>query len=168
MFFIILTTALTLNQVGITNISSSKEAAEALRPLAGNFSMILFTLGIITVGLLAIPTLAISAAYAFAETFNWKEGLDLKFKEASAFYAVIILAIICGILMDFFNFNPIKALFWSAVINGITAPFLLIGIFIVARDTKIMSNNTSSKLNQIMVALTIILMFIAAVAMLLI
>ncbi len=165
MFFIILTTALTLNAHGITNITSSKEAAEALRPLAGNLATLLYTVGIVAVGLLAIPTLAGSAAYAFAETFDWSQGLDEKLKQARAFYAVIIFSVLCGIGLDFLGINPVQALFWSAVVNGLLAPFLLIGIFLVARDRKVMVNQPSSKLSQIIVAITIVLMFGAAVGM---
>jgi len=165
MFFIILTAALTLNAHGLTNITTSKEAAEALRPLAGNLAMLLYTVGIVTVGLLAIPVLAGSAAYAFAETFNWHLGLDEKFKSAHYFYAVIIFSMLCGIALDFLSVNPVQALFWSAVVNGLLAPFLLIGIFMIGRDKKIMKSQPSSRINQIAVALTTVLMFGAAIGM---
>ncbi len=165
MFFIILTTALTLNAHGISNITSSKEAAEALRPLAGNLAMLLYTVGIVAVGLLAIPTLAGSAAYAFAETFDWSHGLDEKLKQARSFYAVIIFSVFCGIGLDFLHINPVSALFWSAVVNGLLAPFLLIAISLVARDKKIMVGQPSSRLNQTVVAITTILMFASAVGM---
>lgn len=165
MFFIILTTALTLNAHGLANITSSKEAAEALRPLAGNLAMLLYTVGIVAVGLLAIPTLAGSAAYAFAETFNWAQGLDEKWKQAKSFYAVIILSVLCGIGADFLHVNPVSALFWTAVINGLLAPFLLVGILLVASDRKIMLGQPSSRLSQITVAITTLLMFAAAVGM---
>jgi Mn2+/Fe2+ NRAMP family transporter len=166
MFFIILTTALTLHAHGITNISSSKEVSEALfHPLAGNLATLLYTVGIVAVGLLAIPTLAVSAAYAFAETFDWSHGLDEKWGKAGSFYAVIIIALVFAVALDFINVNPIKALFWSAVFNGLLAPFLLVGIFLVARDQKIMNGQASSKINQTVVGITTILMFIASVAM---
>jgi NRAMP (natural resistance-associated macrophage protein)-like metal ion transporter len=165
MFFIILTTALTLNAHGLTNITSSKEAAEALRPLAGNLAMLLYTVGIVAVGLLAIPTLAGSAAYAFAETFVWSHGLDEKLKQARSFYAVIILSVLCGTGLDFLHINPVSALFWSAVVNGLLAPFLLIAIFLVARDKKIMVGQPSSLLNQMTVAISTMLMFAAAIGM---
>jgi NRAMP (natural resistance-associated macrophage protein)-like metal ion transporter len=165
MFFIILTTALTLHAHGIVNISSSKEVAQALRPLAGNLATLLYTIGIVAVGLLAIPTLAGSAAYAFAETLEWPEGLDEKWGKAKAFYAVILISLVCGIALNFINVNPIKALYWSAVFNGLLAPFLLLGIYLVARDKKIMHGQSSSKINQSVVGITIILMFIASIAM---
>lgn len=165
MYFIILTTALTLHSHGITEITTTKEAAGALAPLAGRFAASLFTLGILGVGLLAIPTLTGSAAYAFAETFHWKEGLDQKFKSARAFYGVILLSTVVGIAMDFAQINPVKALFWTAVINGLLAPFLLIGILLVATDKKIMCNQPSSLLGRVVVGLTAALMFAAAIGM---
>jgi NRAMP (natural resistance-associated macrophage protein)-like metal ion transporter len=165
MFFIILTTALTLHAHGITNISSSKEVSQALRPLAGNLATLLYTVGIVTVGFLAIPTLAGSAAYAFAETLDWSHGLDEKWGKAKAFYVVIIIALIFAVALDFININPIKALYWSAVFNGLLAPFLLVGIFLVARDQTIMHGQVSSKINQTVVSITAILMFVASFAM---
>jgi NRAMP (natural resistance-associated macrophage protein)-like metal ion transporter len=165
MFFIILTTALTLNAHGITHISSSREAAEALRPLAGNLAMLLYTVGVIGVGLLAIPTLTGSAAYAFSETFRWRSGLDEKWKHAPAFYGVIIFSALIGVAIDFIGINPLSALFWTAVINGLLAPFLLIGVLSVARDKKIMHGQPSSMLSQIVVFITIVVMFGAAIAM---
>ena len=165
MYFIILTAAVTLHSHGITKIDTSKQAAEALRPLAGSLAYFLYTAGLIGVGLLAIPTLTGSAAYAFAETFKWKEGLDKSFKGARAFYTVLIFSTLVGIAMDFFNVNPVKALFWTAVINGVLAPFLLVGILYVACDRKLMSNQPSSLLSQVVVALTTLVMFAAAIAM---
>jgi NRAMP (natural resistance-associated macrophage protein)-like metal ion transporter len=165
MFFIILTTALTLNAHGITHISTSKEAAQALRPLAGNMAMLLYTVGIVAVGLLAIPTLAGSAAYAFAETFHWSQGLDKKLQNARAFYAIVILSVVGGITLDFLHINPMQALFWSAIVNGLLAPFLLVGILMVARDRKLMDGQPSSKLNQLTVGIATLLMFAAAIGM---
>ena len=165
MYFIILTAAVTLHTHGITKIDTSKQAAEALRPLAGQLAYFLYTAGLIGVGLLAIPTLTGSAAYAFAETFQWKEGLDLPMKRARAFYAVIVFSTIVGIAMDFLNINPVKALFWTAVINGVLAPFLLVGILWVACDRKIMNGQPSSMLSRVVVGVTTLLMFGAAIAM---
>jgi NRAMP (natural resistance-associated macrophage protein)-like metal ion transporter len=165
MYFIILTAALTLHKHGITNIDSSRQAAEALRPLAGTFAYLLYTVGIIGVGFLAIPTLAGSAAYAFAETFSWKEGLDEPFRGARPFYAVLILSILLGIAMDYLNVNPLKALLWTAIINGLLAPFLLIGILIVASDRQLMEDQPSSWVSRIAVALITIAMFGAGAAM---
>ena len=165
MYFIILTTALTLHAHGITKIETSRQAAEALKPFAGEFATTLFTLGILGVGLLSIPVLAGSASYAFAETFRWKQGLDEKFKSARSFYAVIILSILIGIALVFANVNPMKALFWTAIINGLLAPFLLIGILAVACDRKIMRGQSSSLVGRIVAGLATLLMFGAAIGM---
>jgi len=165
MFFIILTTALTLHRHGITNIESSKQAAEALAPLAGKFATLLYTAGLIGVGLLAIPTLSGSAAYAFAETFDWSFGLDQRLRNARYFYGVVILSTAAGITLDFADVNPIKALFWSAVVNGLLAPFLLVAILIVACDRKLMNGQPSSHLSRWIVGLTTAVMFAAAIGM---
>jgi Mn2+/Fe2+ NRAMP family transporter len=117
--FIIISTAATLHAAGITDIQTSAEAAEALRPLAGDSAFLLFSLGIIGTGLLAVPVLAGSAAYAVAEAFEWKSGLDLKLLEAREFYGMIAFATLGGVAIDFTPIDPIKALFWSAVINGV-------------------------------------------------
>lgn len=165
MFFIILTTAITLNKHGIVKIETSRQAAEALRPFAGNFAATLFTLGIVGVGFLAIPTLAGSAAYAFAETLGWRQGLNKKLKQARWFYALILVSTAAGVGLDFIGINPVKALYWTAVINGLLAPFLLVAILIVAADKKLMQDQPSSRLGWIVVALTTVAMFAAGVAM---
>jgi Mn2+/Fe2+ NRAMP family transporter len=166
MFFIILTTALTLHRHGVTRLETSREVAEALRPVAGRFAELLYTVGLIGVGLLAIPTLSGAAAYAFAETFGWKQGLDKKLRAARYFYGVVILSTAAGIALDFFDVNPVKALFWSAIVNGMLAPFLLVGVLVIACDRKCMHGQPSSMLGRAMVALTALLMFAAAAGML--
>jgi NRAMP (natural resistance-associated macrophage protein)-like metal ion transporter len=165
MFFIILTTALTLHAHGLTKIESSRQAAEALRPLAGPLAATLYTVGILGVGFLAIPTLAGSAAYAFAETFDWRQGLDQKLRGAGRFYLVLMLATLAGIVIDFAHVNPIQALFWSAVVNGVLAPFLMVGILVVASDRKLMNGQPSSRLGRATVAAATLLMFLAAAGM---
>jgi NRAMP (natural resistance-associated macrophage protein)-like metal ion transporter len=165
MFFVILTTALTLHAHGLMKIETSRQAAEALRPLAGHLAATLYTLGILGVGCLAIPTLAGSAAYAFAETFRWREGLDEKVASARGFYFVVLLSTAAGIAFDLANINPIRALFWSAVVNGLLAPFLLVGILVVATDRKLMKGQPSSALGRTVVAVTVLLMFGAAIGM---
>ena len=165
MFFIILTTAITLNRHGITHIETTRQAAEALRPLAGKFAATLFTLGIVGVGFLAIPTLAGSTAYAFAETLRWRQGLDKKLKQARWFYALILLSTGVGVGLDFAGINPVKALYWTAVINGLLAPFLLVAILVVAADKKLMQGQPSSRLGWTVVAITTVAMFAAGVAM---
>ncbi len=165
MFFIILTTALTLHEHGLTNIESSKDAAKALEPFAGKFAAFLFTLGVVGVGLLAIPTLTGSAAYALAETFAWREGLDQRFRGARWFYIVIIFSTLIGVVMDLLRVNPVRALYWTAVLNGLLAPFLLLGIILAASDRKIMKNQPSSLPSVIVVSIATILMFGAAIGM---
>lgn len=165
MFFIILTTALTLHRHGIVAINTTSDAALALRPLAGNYAYFLYTLGIVGTGLLAIPTLAGSAAYAFAETFDWAYGMDERFENAVSFYSVFILSTVAGAALDFFNVDPIKALFWTAIINGLLAPFLLVALFLVASDPVIMHGQISSRMTRVVVAVTAVLMFGAAIGM---
>ena len=165
MFFIILTTALTLHRHGDTHLETSRQVAEALKPLAGRFAELLYTVGLLGVGLLAIPTLSGSAAYCFAETFGWRQGLDRKLAGARYFYGVVILSTAAGIALDFFDVNPVRALYWSAVINGLLAPFLMVGILVVACDRKIMVGQPSSWLSRTVVALATLLMLAAAVGM---
>lgn len=165
MFFIMLTTALTLHPNGVTAPQTSREVALALRPLAGRFASLLYTVGLVGTGMLAIPTLAGSAAYALAETFRWREGIDERFSKARRFYVVLALSILAGMAMDFAKINAVKALYWSAVINGVLAPFLLLGILIVANDRGIMHGQPSSLLGRVTVGLATAAMFFAAVAM---
>jgi NRAMP (natural resistance-associated macrophage protein)-like metal ion transporter len=165
MFFIILTTAITLNKHGIVNIETSRQAAEALRPFAGNFAATLFTVGIVGVGFLAIPTLAGSTAYGFADTLRWRQGLNKGLRQARLFYGVILVSTGVGVALNFTGINPVKALYWTAVINGLLAPFLLVGILIVARDKKLMQGQPSSRFAWIVVAFTTVAMFAAGVAM---
>ena len=165
MYFIILATAVTLNRHGITHIETSRDAAEALRPFAGKFATTLFTVGIIGVGFLAIPTLAGSAAYAFAETLGWRQGLNLNLRQARWFYALILVSTGVGVALDFIGVNPVKALYWTAVINGLLAPFLLVAILIVAANKKLMQGQPSSYLGWSVVAFTTIAMFVAGVGM---
>jgi NRAMP (natural resistance-associated macrophage protein)-like metal ion transporter len=165
MFFIILTTAITLNRHGLTHIETTRQAAEALQPLAGKFAATLFTAGIIGVGFLAIPTLAGSSAYAFAETLGWRQGLSRKLKQARWFYALILLSTAVGVGLNFAGVNPVKALYWTAVINGLLAPFLLVAILVVASDRKLMQGQPSSRLGFAAVAITTVAMFAAGIAM---
>jgi NRAMP (natural resistance-associated macrophage protein)-like metal ion transporter len=165
MFFIIVTTASTLHAHGQTNLQSSADVAAALKPLAGERAMLLYTMGIVGTGLLAIPTLAGSAAYAFAETFDWQQGIDEKLSHAKAFYAVVAVSIAVGATMGFVGINPVKALYWTAVINGLLAPFLMVGILAAASDNALMLGQRSSLRSRIIVGVTTVAMFGAGVAM---
>ena len=164
MYFIILTTALTFHRHGITELRDSKQAVEALAPLAGHFASLLYAVGLIGVGFLAIPTMAGSAAYAFTETFGLRQGLDVKLHRARAFYGVLILSVIFGMALTFTSIKPMDALYYSAVINGLLAPFLLVGILLVACDHVLMQGQPSSVLARIVVGLTTLGMFVAGVA----
>ncbi|MFA7253740.1 MAG: divalent metal cation transporter [Patescibacteria group bacterium] len=141
-FFIILTTAKVLHQNGITSIETAEQAAEALRPFAGDQAFLLFALGIIGTGLLAVPILAGSGAYALAELMGWREGLGKKFSEAKAFYMVIAISILVGLGLNFVGISPITALYYSAFLNGVIAVPLLFVIMIVGGDKKIMGRET--------------------------
>ena len=165
MFFVILTTARTLHLHGLTQLETSREVAQALRPLAGRFAEVLYTVGIVGVGLLAIPTLAGSAAYAFAETFGWRQGLDRKFARARYFYGVIVLATAAGVVLDFADVNPVRILYGTAVVNGLLAPFLLLGILAVAADRRVMRGQPIPRLSVALLAATTVLLFGAAAGM---
>jgi NRAMP (natural resistance-associated macrophage protein)-like metal ion transporter len=142
--FIIIATAATLHQSGVLDIETSAQAAEALRPIAGPLAFLLFSLGIIGTGMLAIPVLAGSAAYAVAETFRWRRGLDRKPREARGFYAIVALATLGGTALTFSPIDPIRALFWSAVINGVIAVPVLIVMMLLAGNAKVMGKFVSS------------------------
>jgi NRAMP (natural resistance-associated macrophage protein)-like metal ion transporter len=143
--FIIISCAATLHRSGITDINTSAQAAEALRPLAGDAAFLLFSLGIIGTGMLAVPVLAGSAAYAVAEAFEWKSGLDLKLLEAREFYGIIAFATLGGVLLDFTPVDPIKALFWSAVVNGVIAVPIMVVMMLLADDPKVMGAFTVTR-----------------------
>jgi len=164
MFFIIAVCANTLFINGITNINTAADAASALRPLAGNFATILFAIGIIGTGLLAIPVLAGSASYAISESFGWKEGLYRKYKSAHAFYGIIALSIIVGILINFIGIDPIKALIYSAIVNGIIAPIILVFIVKISSNHKIMGEFKNKPLTKTIGWIATILMGITAIA----
>lgn len=146
---IIIATAATLHRAGITQIASADQAAEALRPIAGEFTFALFALGVIGIGLLAVPVLAGSAAYGIAETFGWNEGLDHKPKEAKAFYAVIAVATLGGFLLNLLKINSMTALYWAAVTNGLLAPPLMVMTMLVARNPHAMGRMMISRRLQV-------------------
>lgn len=145
MFFIIATCGAVLFKNGITNITSAEQAAEALRPFAGNATYFLFAVGIIGTGLLAIPVLAGSSSYALSESFRWSGSLNKKLKQAHAFYGVIIISLLLGLSMNFIGLNPIKALIYSAVGNGIVAPVVLALIVLLSSNRKIMGEWTNRR-----------------------
>jgi NRAMP (natural resistance-associated macrophage protein)-like metal ion transporter len=143
-FFIILTTAVTLNASGTTNIETSAQAATALRPIAGEFAFLLFSLGIIGTGLLAVPVLAGSAAYAMAGAFRWRNSLELKPTAAKKFYGIIAVSTLAGVAFNFMPIDPIKALFWSAVINGVISVPIMAVMMLLASRSDVMGKLTPS------------------------
>jgi NRAMP (natural resistance-associated macrophage protein)-like metal ion transporter len=164
-YFVILAAASTLHVNGQTNIQSATEAAQALRPLAGNLATVLFAIGLIGAGLLAVPVLTGSSAYAVAETFGWRSGLDEKPRHAKKFYAVIAASTVIGVLIDFAGINPISALFWTAVINGVVAPPLLVVVMFVANNKKAMGHRTNGRFTNLVGWLATAIMFAAALGM---
>lgn len=166
MFFIIVTTASTIGVNGLKNIETADQAALALKPLAGDFAFLLFALGIIGTGLLAVPILAGSASYAVSEAFGWKEGLGKKISQAKSFYLVIALATIFGLLIHFLPIKPFQMLYYAAVLNGICAPFLLFIIMRISNNRTIMNQYTNSRFSNILGWLITIIMTISAIALL--
>jgi len=164
MFFIIIVCANTLFTHGITQINTASDAALALAPLAGQWAKLLFSIGIIGTGLLAVPVLAGSTAYAISESLGKKEGLHRKFKSAKTFYWIIIISIIIGILINFVGINPVRALIYSAITNGIIAPIILVFIVGISSNKKIMGEFKNSFIQKFIGWLTIIIMGIAAIA----
>ncbi|MBI3437327.1 MAG: divalent metal cation transporter [Proteobacteria bacterium] len=165
-YFIVLTTAVTLFAAGRTDIETSAEAAQALRPIAGDFAYLLFTLGIIGTGLLAVPVLAGSAAYAVSEISGWREGLERKWQDARGFYAIVALATLIGLGIDYAPIDPIKALFWSAVLNGIIAVPIMAAMMIVATRKEQMGPFTATRGQRLFGWLATAVMAAAAVTML--
>lgn len=164
-FCVMLATAITLNQNGITNIETAKQAAEALRPIAGDFAFTLFALGIIGTGMLAVPVLAGSAAYAVADVFEWRSGLDRKLSNARGFYGVLVAATAVGTLIDFSALDPIKALVWSAVVNGVVAVPIMWIMMRIGTSRAILGEYTLSRRHQILGWFATLVMFAAVCAM---
>lgn len=145
MYFIILTTAATLHAHGITDIETARDAADALRPLAGNGAYLLFTLGLIGTGILAVPVLAGSAAYALAEADNWSGSLEDRPRISRKFYSVVAVSMLLGLALNFVGFNAVKMLFYSAVLNGVLAPPLIVLVILLTSNPKIMGECVSSR-----------------------
>jgi Mn2+/Fe2+ NRAMP family transporter len=144
-FFIILATAVTLNVAGVKDIETAAQAASALRPLAGEFAFMLFALGILGVGLIGVPVLAGSAAYALSETMGWKFGLERKATGARGFYGVIAVSMLVGLVIQYSPMSPMKALFWSAVINGVVAVPLMVVIILLVSKKSVMGPYTAGR-----------------------
>lgn len=166
MYFIILTTGSVLFSNGVKKIDTVQEAAQALKPLAGEFAYLLFTLGILGVGFLALPVLAGSIGYVFAETFGWHKGLDKKFHEAKEFYIVIGATLLLGLIINAFGIDPIGSLIFAAVVYGVIAPIVIAVILFICNNKKIMGEHTNSLTLNILGFLALILMGVAAIVLL--
>jgi Mn2+/Fe2+ NRAMP family transporter len=164
-YFIILATAVTLHAAGITDINTAAQAATALRPLAGPFAFLLFTLGLLGVGMIGVPVLAGSGAYAMAEAMGWKEGLERKSGDARGFYSVIAVSVLLGLVIQYTPINPMKALFWSAVINGVVAVPLLAVIILLVSKKSVMGAFTASRTLVVLGWIATAVMAVAAVCM---
>ena len=163
MFFIILTAASVLFKNGIHKIETVEQAAEALKPLAGNLAYLLFALGVLGTGFLAIPVLSGCLSYMFAETFGWEEGLDKKFHEARGFYIIIIISLVVGLSLNFLGISPIQALVYTAVLYGLTAPVAIAIVMHICNNKKIMGKYTNHPISNIAGVVTFLLMGTAAV-----
>ena len=160
MFFIILTTGSVLFNGNIHQIDTVEQAAQ---PLAGNAAYLLFAIGVIGTGLLAIPVLSGSLSYIITETFGWKKGLDKPFHKAKVFYVIIAISLILGLSLNYIGLSPIKALIYSAILYGLTAPVLIAIILHISNNKKIMGKHTNGKTSNILGSATLVLMTVAAV-----
>ncbi len=165
MYFIILSTAATLFKAGKTNINSATDAAQALRPLAGDAASLLLAVGLIGAGFLAVPILSGSSAYAVSEAIGWRFGLEEKPSRAKAFYGVIALSTLVGMLINFAGINPIDALFGTAVLNGLVAPPVLVLIMLVSNNRSIMGERVNNRWINLLGWVTTVVMFVAAIAL---
>ena len=166
MYFIILTTGTVLFNAGIHQIDTVEQAAAALKPLAGNFAYLLFAVGVIGTGLIAIPVLSGSISYIITETFGWEQGLDKKFHEAKAFYIVIAISLMLGLSLNYIGISPVKALIYTAILYGLTAPVLIAIILHISNNKKVMGNFTNSRLSNFLGFTALTIMTLAAGALL--
>ena len=165
-YFIILATAVTLNVYGITDINTAAQAASALRPLAGDFAFLLFAMGILGVGFIGVPVLAGAGAYALSEVLNWNTGLERKVADAQGFYSIIVVSVFLGLAIQYTPISPMKALFWSAVINGIIAVPLMIVVILLVSKKSVMGKFTASRPIIILGWVAVAVMGFAAIGML--
>lgn len=165
MYFIILTTGTVLYKGGIHQIDTVEQAAMALKPLAGNLAYLLFAIGVIGTGLIAIPVLSGSLSYIFTETFGWEQGLDKKFHEARGFYVIIAISLLLGLSLNYIGITPMQSLIYTAILYGITAPVLIAIILHISNNKKIMGENVNSRMSNILGIAAFIIMTIAAVVL---
>jgi NRAMP (natural resistance-associated macrophage protein)-like metal ion transporter len=165
MYFIILTTGTVLYNGGIHQIDTVEQAAMALKPLAGNLAYLLFAIGVIGTGLIAIPVLSGSLSYMFTETFGWEQGLDKKFHQARGFYVIIAISLLLGLSLNYIGITPMQSLIYTAILYGITAPVLIAIILHISNNKKIMGENVNSRTSNILGLTALIIMTIAAVVL---
>jgi NRAMP (natural resistance-associated macrophage protein)-like metal ion transporter len=166
MYFIILTTGTVLYNSGIHQIDTVEQAAMALKPIAGNLAYLLFAVGVIGTGLIAIPVLSGSISYIFSETFGWEQGLDKKFHEAKGFYVIIAISLLLGLSINYIGISPIQSLIYTAILYGLTAPVLIAIILHISNNNKIMGTNVNGKLSNFLGFSALIIMSVAAIALL--
>jgi Mn2+/Fe2+ NRAMP family transporter len=166
MYFIILTTGTVLFKSGIHQIDTVEQAALALKPLAGELAYLLFAVGIIGTGLIAIPVLSGSLSYIFTETFGWEQGLNKKFHEAKGFYSIIAFSLLVGLSLNYVGISPIDALIYTAILYGMTAPVLIAIILHIANNKAIMGKNTNTRLSNVLGIAALIIMTLAALTLL--
>ena len=166
MYFIILTTGTVLYNSGIHQIDTVEQAAMALKPIAGNLAYLLFAVGVIGTGLIAIPVLSGSISYIFSETFGWEQGLDKKFHEAKGFYVIIAISLLLGLSINYIGISPILSLIYTAILYGLTAPVLIAIILHISNNKKIMGTNVNGKLSNFLGFSALIIMSVAAIALL--
>ena len=165
MFFIILTTGAVLYKAGIRQIDTVGQAAKALEPLTGELTYLLFAVGVIGTGFLAIPVLAGSLSYILAETFGWREGLDKKFHQAKAFYVTLVVSLVVGLSLEFLGISPIQALIYTAVLYGLTAPVMIAIIMHICNNKKVMGEFTNKRWSNVLGSVTLMLMSTSAIAL---
>jgi NRAMP (natural resistance-associated macrophage protein)-like metal ion transporter len=162
MYFIILTTGTVLFKAGVHQIDTVEQAAMALKPLAGNMAYLLFAIGVMGTGLIAIPVLSGSLSYIFTETFGWEQGLDKKFHEAKGFYIIIAISLVLGLSLNYIGISPVKALIYTAILYGITAPVLIAIILHISNNKEIMGNNVNGRMSNILGFAALLIMTVAA------
>jgi Mn2+/Fe2+ NRAMP family transporter len=165
MYFIILTAGVVLYGAGVRQIDTVEQAAHSMKPLAGELSYVLFAVGVIGTGFLAIPVLAGSVSYMLAETFNFSKGLDKKFYQAKRFYGVIIVSLIAGLCLQFLGISPVQALLYTAILYGLTAPVMIVLLLHIGNNKKIMGKHTNSVFSNVLGMLTLLLMTAAGAAL---
>jgi Mn2+/Fe2+ NRAMP family transporter len=165
MYFIILTAGVVLYGAGIRQIDTVEQAAHSLKPLTGQLSYVLFAIGVIGTGFLAIPVLAGCVSYMLAETFNFSKGLDKKFYQAKRFYGVIIVSLVAGLCLQFLGITPVQALLYTAILYGLTAPVMIVLLLHIGNNKKIMGKHTNSVFSNVLGVLTLLLMTAAAIGL---